>query len=381
MTNQQKQFTSAISLILLLTGGLAAISWLQTGSERTAPTPEEVRQGAPSADVLPAAGEPGEALFGYDPHPEEQREFLRSLPKPTIREAGPGLFQAIGDPQEVLLYRALYKAYEKKYGNAWVVGRQGIGDCVSFGWAHGADIHLAIMYLRGDSADFKLVATESIYGGSRVEARGVRTGGWSDGSYGAAAAKWVREWGLVFRDEYDGVDLTTYSSRRAKDWGYYGNGGQGDHGKLDNEAKKHPVRDVALVTNFDEAAAAIASGYPVPVCSGQGFTSRRDADGFARAAGSWPHCMCFIGVRHGDRPGLLCLNSWGPSWIDGPKYPDDMPDGSFWVDRNTVNRMLAGRDSYCVSGYGGFPFQEINHADWVLADPVGDTETHFALVP
>ena len=210
---------------------------------------------------------------------------------------------------------------------------------------------------------------------------GLSRGGWSDGSYGAAAAKWLREYGLVFRQPYEAVDLSSYSARRAKDWGNYGNGGQSDNGQLDEEARKHPVRSVALVKNFEEAAAAIRSGYPVPVCSMVGFRMQRDADGFAQASGTWPHCMCFCGVRAGNRPGLLCLNSWGPNWISGPKYPADMPEGSFWVDRKTVDRMLAQHDSFAVSGYDGFPFRKLDHSDWVQAMPAETTATQYALAP
>ena len=743
MTTKTKVHLGTILAAFGVAVCVVALSQFSQQDQRPEPTQQEIQQGLPSADVQPASDEPPQALFGYEPHPEESREFEKSLPKPTIRQAAPGLFNAIGDDdREVFLYRFLYDVYEEKIGGQWIVGRQGIGDCVSWGWAHGADIHLAVMYKRGDSADWKPVATESIYGGSRVEARGRSSGGWSDGSYGSAAAKWLRDYGLIFREKYDSVDLTTYSAKRAKDWGNYGNGGQGDNGKLDNEAKKSPVREITLVTNFDEAAAAIESGYPVPVCSMQGFASVRDKDGFARPSGSWAHCllpgtmvhslipkecqeiavndlvvthegnfkpvkqvivndydgpvttlrttgtldvqatsnhpilvyrpirkniypevdlltygggklsylhdakaehdksqpiwipisdaqrgdyvltpvsmrrhgnsigewqytqrakdalpemapsdalayllgsyvangnivtshkvvitvpshadyvdkicdgfselglqahvqehetykrvvaynatlansfkswcggnalekrvpdfvfgegwnweafldgyaggdgcefrdgrtrittispvlanqvwqmtvatgqypimgllpkhrssypngkqgfyvefggepkrketrywngfyccpvresnashykgkvynyevegdhsylatgvvhhncMVFIGVRHNPRPGLLCLNSWGPGWISGPKYPDDMPEGSFWVDKSTVNRMLAGRDSFAISGYGGFPFKPINHADWAVLRH--DEETQYALAP
>jgi hypothetical protein len=169
----------------------------------------------------------------------------------------------------------------------------------------------------------------------------------------------------LFRQPYPdlGFDLTTYSSARAKDWGNFGCGGAKDAGKADAVAKQHPIKRVALVRNFQEAAAAIAAGYPVPVCSGQGFSSKRDSEGFARASGSWSHCMCFIGVRH-DRPGLLCLNSWGPDWISGPKWPSDQPDGSFWVAKDTAERMLAGQDSFAVSAYEGFPWRDLKHGDW-----------------
>jgi hypothetical protein len=367
------------------------------------PPPAVVAPAAPLPKVVPDDGTaPVSAaeLQGYQPNPRGTEEFLRTLRRPTIREAGPALFGAPDEArtnEPVLLYRALYEAYAAtNNGGQWKTSRQGIGDCVSHGWAHGADIHLAVMWKLGDSGEWRAAATESIYGGSRVEARGTTFGGWSDGSYGGAAAKWVKNWGINFRQPYPdfNVDLSQYSSSRAKDWGAYGNGGKNDGGKFDAEAKKHPIRNVALVTNFDEAAAAIRSGYPVPVCSGQGFTSTRDKDGFCRASGRWSHCMTFISVRF-DRPGLLCLNSWG-NYVSGPKWPSDQPDGSFWVDAATATRMLSGRDSFAVSGYEGFPFRDLQNGDWVIHEPrevkqyeiavrqrhgLPASEPHYALAP
>jgi hypothetical protein len=332
----------------------------------------------PSASAAPvekAAGgklKNGQWHFGYTPNREATQRFLRSLEKPTLAEAGPELLTKASDDQPVLLYRALVAAYADHYGGKqWVVGKQGIGDCVSWGWHHGADVTLAVDWKLGRTSEWRESASEAIYGGARVEGAGVSRGGYMDGSYGGAAAKWVKDTGgILFRQPYAdlGFDLTEYSAARAKDWGNYGCGGSRDSGRADSEAKKHPIRTVALVRNFAEAAAAIQAGYPVPVCSGQGFSSRRDEQGFARASGSWSHCMCFIGVRF-DRKGLLCLNSWGPSWIDGPKWPSDQPDGSFWVDERTAARMLAGEDSFAVSGYEGFPYRDLKHGDWVQVQP------------
>ncbi|MGC4004670.1 MAG: hypothetical protein QM811_16750 [Pirellulales bacterium] len=324
--------------------------------------------------------------FGYVPNPAATEAFLLTLPNPELLQAAPQLFAA-RDGQDVFLYRSLYKAYKASKLVEWIVGAQGIGDCVSWGWAHAIMIHMAVLWELGETSEWREAATESIYGGSRVEALGRRSGGYGDGSYGGAAAKWVKNFGVIFRQDYPdlGVDLTKYSSKRAKDWGNYGNGGKADGGRLDAEAKKHPVLDVALVTTFDQAAAAIANGYPVPVCSSVGFTSTRDAQGFLRRGiKPWAHCMCFVGVRYGDRPGLLCLNSWGPKWVSGPKYPDDQPDGSFWVDKDLVNVMLAGRDSFAVSGLVGFPRNDLSHGDWVNVAPpreIDTRETEFALAP
>lgn len=331
----------------------------------------------PTPQVVERDADPPQRLFGYAPDPVATRAFVATLPHRSITAANPRLLEYRAD-EPVFLYRPLYEAYQSKYGRPWVVGRQGIGDCVSWGFAHGADMHLALMWRLGDSGEWSPAATEAIYGGSRVEARGGRPAGYSDGSYGAAAAKWLRGWGALHRRDYPDLefDLSKYDKGRAKDWGNFGCGGRGDNGKADSIAKQHPITDVALVTTFREAAAAIQSGYPVAVCSDQGFSDRRDADGFARAQGTWYHCMVFCGVRF-DRPGLLCLNSWGPSWISGPKWPSDQPDGSFWVDERTVDRMLGQGDSFAISGYKSFPFRDLQHGAWASAQ----TEKHFALSP
>lgn len=387
MSTKQKQF--GVSLVAAFVVVLLAVLSLSQGKrDGLPPIGEHIVENPDGQNSPPVPLEEikeATRYEGYSPNPKATREFLGTLRKPLFSQAAPHLFTDSTEP--VLLYRSLYKAHEAKYGKPWRVGRQGIGDCVSWGWAHGADVHLAVLWDLGLSSEWHMAATEAIYGGSRCEASGRSFAGFGDGSYGAAAATWVMGkkgvGGILFRQPYDGVDLSVYSASRAKDWGAYGCGGRNDGGKLDAIAFEHPIVDVALVRTFEEAAAAIASGYPVPVCSGQGFSSRRDEQGFARASGSWSHCMCFIGVRHGERPGLLCLNSWGPDWISGPKWPDDQPDGSFWVDKSTVNSMLRGGDSFAVSGYKGFPYRKLDHGDWIGVDPPRAVagEAHYALAP
>ena len=323
-----------------------------------------------------------ETRFGYEPNPEGTREVLA--------EFGPeGLFRNVGDEairkaegKDTFLYRAGYKAHQALYGKPFLVDRQGIGDCTSWGWAHAIYFAMAVDWETGRlPMPPPLVATESIYGGSRVEARSkdgsgsAAVGGWSDGSYGAACARWVRDWGVAFREEAGGHDLRVYSADRAKAWGAYGNGGQGDGGKFDKFVKAHPAQHVAAIKTFDEAAAAIESGFPIAVCSSQGFTNTRDQDAFARAEGTWHHCQCFLAVRYkangSPDDALLCLNSWGPSWITGPVWPSDMPAGSFWVRRAVVDRMLGGEntDSFAVGSVGGFAWRPVNHRDWFQPPP------------
>lgn len=306
--------------------------------------------------------------FGYTPDPDGTRQFLSELDKPLFSQAGEeAIREAKG--KDTFLYRSAYKAHQAVYGEPWVVGRQGIGDCVSWGFAHGVWIAQSVDWETGRlAAPPPIPSTESIYGGSRVEARGKKQAGYSDGSYGGAAAKWVRDWGIVYRQKYPDHDLTKYSADRAKDWGNWGNGGRDDNGKLDNAAKTHPAKHVALVRTFKEAAAAIESGFPVAVCSGYGFKSVRDSQGFCARSGSWAHCMALIAVRY-DRPGLLCLNSWGPNWVSGPKSPEDQPDGSFWIDAKVIDGMLAGEDSFAVGSVEGFKWRDLHHGNWLAPAP------------
>ena len=265
----------------------------------------------------------------------------------------------------VLLYESLLRLQP-----SWKRGKQGIGDCVGWGWELACTVLAAVDIVdrREPEKWCGEFATEAIYAGSRVEARGKSRASWSDGSYGAAAAKWVRDWGLLVRKDYSidtgqgSHDLTKYSADKAKSWGYYGCGGKGDNGKLDQIAREHPVKTVSMVLTFDEAAAAITNGYPVPVCSNQGFKSRRDSEGFCSPHGTWNHCMVFLGVRGGSRPGLLCTNSWGRS-VSGDMWPDKVPasvrDCSWWVDASVADKMLRQRDSYAVSGFDGFKRRDI----------------------
>ena len=325
------------------------------------------------------AGGP-DGQFGYTPDPEGVARFLAELPQPMFRDAGADtVAQAKG--VDTFLYRAANKAHVARYGRPWVVERQGIGDCTSWGWAHGIWIAQSIDWETGRLGEPPAFpSTEAIYGGSRVEARNKNgdgsspVGGWSDGSYGAACARWVRDWGVVYRDQVGGHDLRAYSADRAKQWGAYGNGGQGDKGKLDAIAKSHPANHVALVTTWAEAAAAIEAGFPIPVASNVGFQSVTDEHGYAQAGPTWHHQMLFCAVRYqkngSPSDALLCLNSWGPRWLTyRGKFPADQPDGSFWVDRRTVERMLGQRDSFAVGSVAGFGWRDLHNGDWLAPPP------------
>ncbi|NDC55195.1 MAG: hypothetical protein EBZ74_13255, partial [Planctomycetia bacterium] len=142
-------------------------------------------------DRLPAG------QYGYTPDPDGVERFLAELDQPLFRDAGAETIRE-AKGVDTFLYRSAYKAHAALYGRPWIVERQGIGDCVSWGWAHGVYVAQCVDWETGRLANPPpFPCTEAVYGGSRVEARGRSgdgsspVGGWSDGSYGAAAARWV----------------------------------------------------------------------------------------------------------------------------------------------------------------------------------------------
>lgn len=260
----------------------------------------------------------------------------------------------------------LHKYLEKVNGGEFPVNEQTIGDCVSHGWGSAIETLIATSILaNGKNESFPgRQATEWIYGTSRVIQGGGRLGN-GDGSLGSWANAAVKENGTLLRgqhkDEQSGktYDLSSYSGKTAKSFGY-----RGLPMGLEVIADEHPVKQTALVTTWEEVRDSIANGYPVAVCSNQGFSDVRDEHGFAAPKGQWAHCMYFCSVDDEfHRPGVLCVNSWGPNWIRGPKR-HEQPDGSFWIDAEIVERMVRGRDSYAISSYEGFPAQQLNYILW-----------------
>ena len=289
--------------------------------------------------------------FGYDPDPVGAEAFASTLPRPTLAQAGPDL--VVDGKTETHLWPALLQC-----SPGWKRGSQGmVGSCVGWGASLAVDLTSAcdIVYRREPEVWRGRTIESSLYGFSRVEARGKTVNNGGDGSTGFHAAKAIREFGcLHYGVEYGSVVIAESGKQdRDRAWGR-----NGVPNELEPYAKERRCSEVTLAVDFEQAAAAIQNGYPVVVCSGQGFSMSRDADGFCKPGGTWWHCMVFAAVRWGKRPGLLCLNSWGDSNTVGKHYPENMPTAvrncSFYVDAEFCTRMLSGRDSYVYAGYSGF---------------------------
>lgn len=346
-----------------------------------------------------------EARFGWQADTAGADEFVAAMGREGVFASAAPDAMAVPIGQDAYLWRSADKASRKQYGKPFAVSNQAsVGSCVAHGAQHAVFLAEAAAWDAGLRAEVPLrPSTPSIYGGSRVEARGrpgdgrQPYGGFSDGSTGFHAAKWVRDWGIVYQKPYAafGFDLTN-GQHLERDWGAYGNGGKDDEGRFDAEAKKHPIEKVARVTTWTELVQALSSGLPVTIASNVGFqASARDADGFIAANGTWPHQMCLGGLRWAKnappgtkhpRDGVLVLNSWGESWPPqaGGTFPADQPAGTFWITKADAERVLAAGDSWAYSTTANWQPVPIDHGNWFQPAPAPAPATvanSFSLAP
>lgn len=289
---------------------------------------------------------------GWIDDPAAVEAVMNELPFPVFQDVWNPI-KGSGKGKKVLLYDFIKQASGGKFPKR----KQTIGDCVAQGAAYAVDAVKSVDIILNKEFEEWVAetATEDIYAGSRVQIGKGRIRG--DGSIGAWAARYVNEYGALPRGKYGNIDLATYSGSKARSWG---RSGAGVPKSLLPKAKQHPILTVSKVTTYEEVRDLICNGYAVTIASSQGFSSRRDSEGFASPKGSWAHQMSILGVDDEyKRPGVLVQNSWG-TWNGGPKR-HDQPDGSFWVDADEIERRILKKgDSWAFSGYEGFKPRELN---------------------
>ena len=171
----------------------------------------------------------------------------------------------------------------------------------------------------------------------------------------SGAAKYVHsKGGLLIRKDYGDIDLSTYNSD-------LGARHRIPSSIYTTEAKKHQVKTISLITTVQEARDALSNGYAISVCSGYGFSSRRDSNGIAKRGSGWNHAMAWIAcddTKKRFRETLfLVQNSWG-KWNSGPRV-HDQPEGSFWIREKDARGMLAEQGSWVFSDVDGFPARNL----------------------
>jgi hypothetical protein len=284
--------------------------------------------------------------------------FLKSQEQPYFAEQA-GAIKGTGRDKQVILWPLL----EKVTGSPFQPHFQDIGDCVSHGTGLMVDTLTAVQIaLHGKNERWiNECSTEAIYAGSRVEIGGGRLR--SDGSMGVWAGEWVKKYGVLLRGVYGDIDVREYRSDLAKSWGAPG---RGVPDELEPIARQHPVQTVTLIQSWEECCDSIANGYPISVCSGVGFNTQRDSDGFlSRGHRPWYHCMGIWGIdSKSKREGGCIVNSWGANWVTGPEHKLGTPPGCFWADAKIIDTMLSQGDSIALSNFQGHPRQDLDYRLW-----------------
>lgn len=275
--------------------------------------------------------------------PEETAELLSELKTPLFGATAYRLYGS-GEGKLSLPFKSLLK-FDSGFGPA---ERQTTGDCVSHATRNAVDVTRAVeIDAKGESESFEArSATEGIY-----QARGHNGQGMSC----SAAARYINsQGGILLRKDYGKINLSTYNSNIGANkripseiWGA--------------EAQKHQVKTISMVTTVQEARDALANGYAIAVCSGYGFSSRRDSKGIAKRSDGWNHGMAWVACddtreRHNETL-FLIQNSWG-LWNSGPKA-HGQPDGSFWIREQDARGMLSGQGSWVFSNIDGFPARDL----------------------
>lgn len=300
---------------------------------------------------------------GWVPNPAETERFVKTIPA-VYGDQVKNL--VVGDNNaDALLYRALVPCLEQekqtdriKIRGEWkcvtAYNQGSVGSCVGHGTASALSVLNAVeVWYRREAQRFRAMhSADGMYGLAR-EAAGMLRGG--DGCTGSGAAKAVTQYGTLYNIKYDAADLTIDQPARCRQYGTQGVGSS-----LKSEATKRKILSTYRVSSGQEAWSLIGNGYPINVCSNQGFSKQRDKDGACQPSGNWSHSMSIIARRttSSGRKLFLIWNSWGDNWCGGP-YWQDMPFGSFWADFDVVGRMMSRGDSFAYSELDGFPARSL----------------------
>lgn len=287
---------------------------------------------------------------------DEQTQQFSAPPLTFSMQAFPRLPQHLQDDHRGKT-RLLYQDYFEIHGHPLVPRSQGSSSsCVGQSAACAIDVLGAVETKAGHRAlpPPARASASWIYGCSR-EVGGIEDRG--RGSYSRLAVRSLEEIGFLYEDYYFMFDLDLRGDNDARDKQFR----SGVPDELLPLAVENRIAGYYLLNSYEDVRDAICAGMPVVVGSRVGFGKNsqviwRDSDGFLdqprfKFRGRfWAHAMCFIGVCDNGRKGVLCMNSWGAHWVDGPQRFGDEPLGSFWIDDEVVDKMVFHGDCFCIYG-------------------------------
>ncbi len=254
----------------------------------------------------------------------------------------------------------LHDNYKKAGSSFYYVDQGNIGSCVSAAASLITNTLMTTEIANGEREQLKgYIAIEPLYYGARVVIGKNQIRG--DGAIVAHQIKYMAEYGTLLKQKYGAIDLTEYSVDRCRKWGT----GSGFPKTLEDISKDHTISVYSRVKSYDEVRDSIANGYPVEVGSSYGFASETDDEGFCRQNTTWQHALSIIAVDdNSKRKGCMISNSWPLNWLKIRKRKLNQPDGCFWVDAETINKMVSNGDAWSIGGFNGYQAKVDTSLSW-----------------
>jgi hypothetical protein len=236
--------------------------------------------------------------------------------------------------------------------NVWPKPQQKTGDCVSRAGSNigilltGLDVINALMDevtgfletwpdLSEKGIRNGVVAWENLYGD-----RGHRGQGASCDTLIRHATK---TGGIILRKNYEGIVDFEEATSLGIQWG-----GKGTPDEVRALGREHQIRNATACRGWKNAKDFIFRGYPAWICSGLGWSNKRDENGYAKQSGSWSHSWVVDGwdarpetVKEYGFELAHYNHDWG-KWNGGGRRVRgtdvDIPEGSFWFDARLLDR-------------------------------------------
>lgn len=206
--------------------------------------------------------------------------------------------------------------------------------------------------IQGESLKWRPVHPSYLYGASRCY-----VGRNQLGRQGGTLVSWLtvalQRYGSLFADEqgaprYSGAVSDAFGDTDPRN----------DLDLFLPRAKNYLVGTAARITTWNQFVAALCNGNPVMCGSEVGFETQARADGFHyRGREPWPHAMCFIGVDdEWERPYAVLQNQWEIDFGQLLDFRDGhkLPKGCLRIERQSVEAILAARESFAVSSFAAF---------------------------
>lgn len=289
--------------------------------------------------------------FGWRDDPAYVERVVATFQHPFFGDTAKQLIQATEEKDAFL-----WQAYEKVTGHAWRPHNQNpVGSCVGHGASGALELLAAIQQALGEPHEYQDISAAAVYAFSREVGDFL---GNQDGSTGADAAKAMMTMGsLSCKDAGDDNVDSKIGAPLCKKWGK-----SGVPQEFRPKAAEHKVKTASRIRFADEARVALSNGYPITIASNVGFNdsrggvAERDSEGKIEPRGNWPHQM-FVGGYRADKQWFLVFQSWG-GLPHGPKALGQ-PDGTFWITKATMQRIVSTGEAYALSGFNGFPAQDV----------------------